>query len=357
MPIVTEGPLIMPAHLEIVIKPTLQCNGICDYCNAVQRPAVMDVAVVERLFRNLARYLDGSPQCSASILWHGGEPMLMGTRFYSAVLELDRAILNGCALHIMQSNLTLASADMLNVLRELLNGGGIGTSLDPFENYRKLKDGTPYLQKWYEGFEAAGSSGFRVGMVYVVHGKSPGRARDIYYYFRNLGVDSLTVIPLEEPAGPFQEPRLEPRSWGRFLIDIYNVWNEDDRFLPMEPFSGWENLSYDRNPATRGCNESLSCCEPTLAVSPEGDVYPCVRHLDTGIGKTGNIMHDDMDAIMSYPDMSWRSARSKLIKQGDCASCKWWKLCAGGCAAGSGYLRKTIWCEGLKLFFEASDAQ
>jgi len=315
----------------------------------------MDLAVVERLFLNLAHYWDGNPDGSVSVLWHGGEPMLMGARFYKAVLELDRAILTGRALHIMQSNLTLVSADLLAVLRDLLNGGGIGTSLDPFEDYRKLRDGTSYLKRWYQGFEAARSSGFRVGMVYVVHGKSLERAKEVYYYFRNLGVDSLTVIPLEDPAGPFREPRLDARSWGRFLLDIYKVWNEDDRFLSMEPFNGWEKLAVEHNPSIRACSEWLSCCEPTLAISPEGDVYPCVRRLDIGAGKTGNIMHDNMNAIMSEPDMFWRSARSKLIKQHDCASCKWWKLCAGGCAAGSGYLHKTTWCEGYKLFFEAAD--
>ena len=102
----------------------------------------MDLDVVERLFRMLSDYVGPEPQCSVTILWHGGEPMLMGAEFFKDVLELDRKIFEKRPTHLMQSNLTLASPDLLDVLSDLLNDGAIGTSLDPFEDYRRLKDGS-----------------------------------------------------------------------------------------------------------------------------------------------------------------------------------------------------------------------
>ncbi len=314
----------------------------------------MPLSVVEQLFRNLSDYVESHPGSTVNILWHGGEPMLMGKKFFKDVLDLDRKIFKNRPTQIMQSNLTLATEDLLNVLSELLNGRGIGTSLDPFEDYRNLRDGSSYLSRWYEGFESAVSHGFRVGMVYVVHGKSLNYPQKIYYYFKNMGVDSLTLIPLEEPAGAFDGFRLDNMSWGRFLAELYRIWQNDNCSLPLEPFATWECISSGADDSTDSYNESLSCCEPTLAISPEGDVYPCVRLLDIGEGKIGNMISNSLDAILTRPESSWRSTRREIITQGECGSCQWWKFCAGGCAAGSGICCKSIWCEGYKLFFEAT---
>jgi uncharacterized protein len=348
--------LQIPGHIEVVIKPTLQCNAVCNYCNVTQKPQFMDIAVVERLFQLLSDYVDRGPQSSATILWHGGEPMLMGAEFFKEALEVDRKIFEKRPIHLMQSNLTLATPDLLDVLRDLLNDRAIGTSLDPFEDYRRLKDGSAYLDRWYEGFELAVAYGFRVGMVYVVHGESVKYPQKLYYYFKNLGLDSLTIIPLEEPAGAFGGHRLDAASWGRFLSEIYEVWRSDNRPLPLEPFATWESLSLEPDAPSHSYKEALNCCEPTLAISPEGDIYPCVRMMDISTGKIGNALSDSLDGILAHPDASWRSARSEIIRQGECGSCRWWKFCAGGCAAASGVRCKTVWCEGYKLFFEATHA-
>lgn len=344
---------LMPRCIEVVIKPTLQCNGRCSYCNVAEQPLFADPTLVERAFQNLADYMDRNPGCHVTVLWHGGEPMLMGESFYKSILEINRKIFRESPTHLMQSNLTLLTEGLADVLSELLNDGGIGTSLDPFEDYRQLKNGASYLQRWYAGFELAKRRGFRVGMVYVVHGRSIGRGKDIYYYFKNLGVDSLTLVPLEEPAGMFEGARLDTLSWGIFLKELYEAWRQDDCFLPVEPFVNWEEVPPVDSDSTRKYSEALNCCEPTLALSPEGEVYPCVRLLDIGSGRIGNIASEPLDAILSHPDVFWRSRRRELIMQGDCGSCKWWRYCAGGCAAASGPCHKTIWCEGYKLFFEA----
>lgn len=345
----------MPTCIEVVIKPTLQCNGKCAYCNVAEKPLFANLALIESVFHSLANYVEKNPGSHLTVLWHGGEPMLMGASFYKRVSELNRKIFRDSPTHLMQSNLTLLNEGLADVLSDLLNDGGIGTSLDPFEDYRQLKNGESYLERWYEGFELAKSRGFRVGMVYVVHGRSIGRGKDIYHYFKNLGVDSLTLVPLEEPAGMFDGARLDTRSWGVFLKEIFDAWKQDDCSLPVEPFVNWEEARSVDCGSTRTYSEALNCCEPTLAVSPEGDVYPCVRLLDIGSGKIGNIVSEPLDSILSHPEVFWRSKRRELITQGDCGPCKWWKYCAGGCAAASGPCHKTIWCEGYKSFFEAID--
>jgi radical SAM protein with 4Fe4S-binding SPASM domain len=253
----------------------------------------------------------------------------------------------------MQTNLTLATDGIVSVLEELLTDSGLGTSLEPFQDYRKLKDGASYMERWYEGFEHVKSRGFRVGMVYVVHGRSIDRVRDLYYYFKNLGLDSLTVIPLEKPAGAFRGEGLDPPAWGRFLVELFKVWRADGRSFPVQPFYGWEEmLDVSSSPS---CDQLVSCSEPMMAVSPNGDIYPCVRRADMRVGKVGNILSDSIEQLLSHPDSKWRSLRRELITEGSCGTCKWWRFCAGGCAAASGYRQKTKWCQGYRIFFEAFD--
>ncbi len=355
-------------HLEVVIKPTLQCNAQCEYCNVPRDSARMSLQTLESVFGEIASLLDKDPDFQVhgaadqgpgqapgpgvSILWHGGEPLLMGERFYEQAIELDRKRLAGRAVHVMQTNLSLATSGMVSVLEELLNDRGMGTSLDPFHDYRHLTAGS-YLERWYDGFELVKSRGFRVGMVYVVHGRSVGRARDLYYYFKNLGLDSLTVIPLEEPAGQFLGDRLEPAGWGGFLLELYAAWKNDGRAFVVQPFCGWEDMR-DAALPSHSCDLLLSCSEPMVVISPEGDMYPCVRSADIRQGKLGNIMSDSLEKVLQHPDSTWRSSRRDLIMAGCCGSCRWWRFCAGGCAAAAGYRAKTKWCEGYRFFFEAS---
>jgi uncharacterized protein len=343
----------MPKNIEFVIKPTLLCNGACAYCNVAETGLFMEEPVIESVFQRLAEYLEQNPLDETTILWHGGEPTLMGESFFRKVLELQPLISGHAVQHVMQSNLTRMTPALADTLCELLNGGGIGTSLDPFSDYRRLKNGEPYAERWYEGFELVRSRGFRVGMVCVAHGESVGFGKRIYHFFKNLGVDSLTLIPLEEPAGEFDGARLDPTSWGRFLLEVYRAWEGDQGSLPVEPFVSGADLAREKQSPSCGFPEGLHCCEPTVAVSPTGEVYPCVRLLDVGSGAVGNLRADSLEKILSHPDALWRSRRRDVLKNGECASCRWWDLCVGGCAAACGFGRKTVWCEGYKLFFEA----
>ncbi|MBM4328075.1 MAG: radical SAM protein [Deltaproteobacteria bacterium] len=343
----------MAKNIEFVIKPTLRCNGACSYCNVAETGSFMGKPVIEATFRSLAEYLGRNPLDEVTILWHGGEPTLMGEFFFQEVLGLQALISDHRVEHVMQSNLTCMTPALADTLCELLKGGGIGTSVDPFSDYRRLKSGEPYPERWYEGFELVRSRGFRVGMVYVVHGESVGLGKSIYHYFKNVGVDSLTLIPLEEPAREFEGARLDAPSWGKFLLEIYRAWEEDRAMLPVEPFVTWAHFAHDKDSPRCGFPEGLHCCEPTVAVAPTGDVYPCVRLLDVGSGAIGNLVVDSLEKILTRPDALWRSQRRDLLRQGECASCRWWDLCAGGCAAACGFGRKTVWCEGYRLFFEA----
>src|SRR5437870_5608966 len=72
----------------IVIQPTPFCNIDCRYCYLPQRTDTTRLAfsVISNLFRKLfASHLIGT---SLVVVWHAGEPLVMGVDFYERAFEL-----------------------------------------------------------------------------------------------------------------------------------------------------------------------------------------------------------------------------------------------------------------------------
>jgi sulfatase maturation enzyme AslB (radical SAM superfamily) len=69
------------SHLEVVLKPTFQCNAQCEYCNVPQVSGRMELRVLDALFRGIGSIMDKDPDCGVTILWHGGEPLVMGKAY------------------------------------------------------------------------------------------------------------------------------------------------------------------------------------------------------------------------------------------------------------------------------------
>ncbi|MFH2006367.1 MAG: radical SAM protein, partial [bacterium] len=102
-----------------IIKPTSACNGACLYCSAHQEdPEARGRMSLPQLDRILLRIEEWGLQAKPdrlALLWHGGEPLLMGAAFYREVLRRTRELRERTGLelrHIMQSNLTLVDAEL-----------------------------------------------------------------------------------------------------------------------------------------------------------------------------------------------------------------------------------------------------
>ncbi|MEM6903272.1 MAG: radical SAM protein, partial [Pseudomonadota bacterium] len=71
----------------VIAKPTKVCNAACTYCSAppdgVPKWSIDDF---KRYFDRLAPHLTDQ----AYIIWHGGEPMLLGAEFYEQAGEYAR---------------------------------------------------------------------------------------------------------------------------------------------------------------------------------------------------------------------------------------------------------------------------
>ena len=78
-------------HISVLILPTDYCNMNCVYCFNSQKTnfncAKMSLEIVEKIFSaTIPNYK------KINFIWHGGEPMAMGRKFYEEVINLQKKI-------------------------------------------------------------------------------------------------------------------------------------------------------------------------------------------------------------------------------------------------------------------------
>ena len=102
--------------VSLVVKVAERCNLNCSYCymynhadqSYLRRPAFMSDGVFAQLLVRIHEYCDRRPKHRMSLVFHGGEPMLMGTERFRRFTNLARAQLGEKLGSLkLQSNATL----------------------------------------------------------------------------------------------------------------------------------------------------------------------------------------------------------------------------------------------------------
>ncbi|MFH2008936.1 MAG: SPASM domain-containing protein, partial [bacterium] len=189
--------------------------------------------------------------------------------------------------------------------------------------------------------------------------RSLGQAHRIYQAFRELDYDGgLRFNPLYATglARDNTELHISSRQWGEFLVELWDAWDRDGRTIRVDPLQGWDQLAGGRR-ARIACAFSGRCTESFAGIKADGTVYSCGRSLDDQVLPFGNLNDTPLGELLEVPARRALLNRIEWLQQGECAGCRWWAFCHGGCPndaqiAYGDLLRRTCWCEGRKLFFE-----
>ncbi len=340
---------MLPDNVDLVIKPTIQCNARCIYCHSLKPSQVLSKEMLTELFTKLGSYMKEVGVQKSLIHWHGGEPMLGGPDFYEHVIELQNKHLSHLDLdNTMQSNLCLYEGRVREAVKKLLKNRWIGTCVDPYHPTRLLSNDRDYFRDCLRGLVAAQRDGFEVGMIYVVHKRSLEVVEKLYQFFVNTGVTSVLFHPLEEFDDP--EYYLSPSEWGEFLKRLWEVWEADDFSLSISPLQDWRDAILEDKPIEMCEYNVRSRGNVLVTVSPDGYLYPCHRFQDRGAECIGHISEMTFHDIVENPRTHLIASRKENLVD-ECRSCEFVHLCNSGCVATHDDTGKTIWCEGLKSFF------
>jgi uncharacterized protein len=151
---------------------------------------------------------------------------------------------------------------------------------------------------------------------------------------------------------------ITPEEWGEFLFQLYQVYEEDDRNLSIDPISPWIN-KLEGHPQRLSCSYNGQCPSRFFGVDHNGNMYNCGRFLDDHILPLGNINHSEVDftRLMQEKQSLGLLDRTEYLINYECQQCFLWEYCHGGCPHHS-YIyyetlkHKTYWCQGYQVLFE-----
>jgi radical SAM protein with 4Fe4S-binding SPASM domain len=350
----------------VILKVTEKCNARCYYCDVVRKPGTghtMSRDVLEQLFVRAGEYLRDHPGESLNVLWHGGEPLLVGPDYFDLAAEFQTRYCpdGGKRLrHSIQTNLTAFKREFIAPFRRL-GIGAVGTSYDPAPNIRGLGrrcDSDLYNRRFLRALRLLEENGIGYGLIYVVTKRSLERPIEVFHFLANLvpsgGFNMNPVLIYDEDR---RDIAVTPAEYVDFLGAIFpGWWKTRERYPNVEPFKSLvDTIIHDR--VSLGCVDSGRCTYHHINVAPDGDTSQCGRSADWGLLSYGNLRDRTLDEILANAQRDELAARVAHLRESECRGCRFWGLCHGGCPLDAwsrhkSFMHKTEWCEARRGFIE-----
>jgi uncharacterized protein len=368
--------MMLSRNITLILKVTNACDMKCRYCFI--EPSVFHKTMKDETARRVVHaFLSSDFFESVHFVWHGGEPLLRGQRFFERIFDEQRA----CGTRVAYANSTQTNAthlgdDMMEFL--LANDVSIGLSLDGPELLtdasRKTRRTLPVLGSGGSGARAARGAhattvdaarrlqerGREAGAIVTVNRNNVGDPEAVYEEFKSrrihMKINPLTRSGLADtPVGA--DLGITAQEYGEFLVRIFDTWFDDDAQprISIEPFG--QHISRILGvEVTHSCFYTLSCHHFFLGISPDGDLFPCGMFQGEPSFRYGNIHEMEPQDVAQTVLFGRIEAREKKVLE-DCSKCAFFDLCYSGCMFHSLkdskiLAEKDYYCAGYKMYFE-----
>ena len=322
-----------------ILKATRDCNLACKYCYTEIRDTneKIKISTLEKFFSDLKIYeFENSKDknITTEIIWHGGEPLLMGIEFYKKAIEIQKSLEteNFHYSNLMQTNGTLLTQEYWNLLHQ--NKFKLGISLDGPEEIndrtRLYKDGSSTFEDVMKGVKII-SKNQSIQFLAVISSKNIDELDEVINFFHsgNYSVKFNPLIP-SGCASENEDLALSTKKYGAEVSKLFSKWfaNDSKDYAHIENFKDMIKSYMESRPY--GCNYSKTCQSSFTSLAPNGDIYPCARFDGIEEFKLGNILTDSLSNIMKNPIREKLNTRYKTLDE-SCKSCDINNLCNGGC--------------------------
>lgn len=356
----------MSAPFHVIAKPSgPDCNLACGYCFYLAKAAMfapgaplrMSEAVLEAYVR---QHIEAQPVPYAEFIWQGGEPTLMGIKFFERALELQRRYRRaGMTIgNSFQTNGVLLEDDWCAFLEA--NGFLVGLSLDgPAElhdAWRVNRGGRPTFAAAYKALKRLQRHGVEYNVLCVVNARNAVQPRRVYRFLRGEGVRHIQFIPAvgRDARGNVTGWTVPPRAWGEFLTRTFDQWLERDAGrVTVQHFDIALGAAAGIEP--RLCAHARRC-GTALALEHNGDVYACDHYVEPAY-RLGNLLETPLGELANSAAQRRFGADKLDSLPRQCRECAFLAACNGGCpkdrfvATGDGEAGLNCLCEGYRHFF------
>jgi uncharacterized protein len=330
------GPV--PRISSLLIKPaSAVCNLDCEYCFYLDRAADpysslparrMTLETLERLVDTYLFY--SYPQ--STFAFQGGEPTLAGLPFFEKLVEFQQQHGRGgqSVANALQTNAVLIDKDWCDLFRTY--HWLLGVSLDGPEEvndlYRFNKERHGTWKRVMQSVELLQSNKVEFNILCVLSAANVEKPKEIYRFYRKLGIDNVQFIPLAEFDGngnrlPFT---ITPEQYGRFLCEVFELWWPERRKMRIRFFDNLAEAIACQKPGSCTMHET---CDSYVVVEYNGDIYPCDFFVEAP-WKLGNINVDSWGEI-ARRTKRYNFAGKKTLAHPECQVCEYQSVCHGGC--------------------------
>ena len=351
----------------VVAKPTRFCNADCSYCSS---PPLTEESIKNGepfwTIEQFKKYFDKVYPMMVEgsyWIWHGGEPMLMGTEFYMQVHEYATEQMNKYNKKIyfsMQSNL-LAYNDKWKEVFTTVFAGSLSSSVDPDEYNRTVK-GNPetYAKMFKRSINKILDDGFRPMVIGVYSEDTAELMHKMYDWSLSLGDKAFPLrFNYCHPSGRFEGggEAIKPETYANKLIEVYNRWIVDVPEFTITPLDQMLKKALDLD-GEGHCPWTKKCGGRFIEIEPNGDVYNCSDFADIGQQYCFGSLDDEtktlQDLLMTTPALKIKRRSVQLPMS--CQNCEHFNDCEGGCMRDSvlynhGLYGKFHYCHSWKMVF------
>lgn len=359
-----------PRAFHVMTKPIGPiCNLDCEYCFYLDKeklyPETRSFRMNDEILENYVKqYIEAQQVNEVTFAWQGGEPTLMGVDFFRrAVAYQKKYRRTGMTIqNSFQTNATLLDDEWGAFFKQ--NNFLIGVSIDGppeiHDKYRYDKRGRSSSEQVLRGLRVLQKHKVDYNVLCVVNRHNAEYPKQVYAYFKQLGVAFMQFIPaVEHFGGKNVSPRsVTARQYGKFLCQIFDEWVVNDIgeiFVQIFDVALEAWMGY--TPSLCVFNET---CGDALALEHNGDLYSC-DHFVTPDYHVGNITETSITELVDSDFQRKFGTDKRDTLPEYCRTCEVKFVCNGGCPKnrfiktptgedGLNYL-----CAGYKQFFKHID--
>lgn len=329
----------------LILQATPFCNLDCSYCYLPDRDdqSRMDLSVIEKSVRQVVD--SNLVDKEFSVIWHAGEPLVLGTDYYETAFRRISEIAPGNMKvnHSFQTNGVLIDSRWCDFFKQ--NDLRLGLSIDGPEQfhdlYRKTRNGKGTHQKLTRSIRRLKDNQVDFHVIAVLTDDSIRHPDSLFHYFDSLGVDYL-CFNIEEIEGFNKASTILQNNrysdYVKFLNRFHELRHKHDSKLKVREIDGavsavmlWQKAAGAERPGPQentpfkilnvDVNGNFSTFSPELLG---------VKNERYGSFVFGNVFNGD---ILDCLHDSQYQKISTAIRRGVEAcrtECNYYELCGGG---------------------------
>lgn len=357
------SPLPFALHSAIV-KIASRCNLNCSYCYVynhedngyLRRPVFMSPEVFEQTLRVLARHCDLHEPHRMTLLFHGGEPLLVGRDRFRRMVDLAHDLLGNRLRRLaVQTNATLIDRQWAALLRE--TAVDVSVSLDGTRaahdaaRIDHLGDGS--YDDTVRGLDELHLAGLNPYILCVVNPRHSGL--EVYEHFISLGLKRFDfLIPdVSHDNKPFRYGGLTEYPIADYLLPIFDAWLErDDPSIEIRLFENLLGVLM----GGRSVSDAFGNIPMRYAIiEADGAIegLDALRVCGNNLAASGlNVQTHSLDDLPLGNPVVYEAASHGFALPDRCRACPEATVCGGGYpphrySRARGFNNPSVWCKDI----------